>query len=166
MAKIKESAVITAEDMVKSKGGEAYGVELGATVREALDVMLEHKIGSIVVRDAGKIVGIWTERDLTRNAATEGFDLSQAKIADHMITDLEFVPHTLSVFELMDHCLGVRHRRILVQKDGEFLGLLTAGDVMRACLHEKDEELKEVSAMANWKYYEDWGPSSSHKSEL
>jgi CBS domain-containing protein len=166
LAKRKDSTVITAENIVESKGGEAYGVDLGATVRDAINIMIEHNIGSIVVRDGGKIVGIWTERDLTRNAATEGFDLSQAKIADHMISDLEFVPHTLSVFELMDHCLGVRHRRILVQKDGEFLGLLTSGDVMRACLTEKDEELKEVSAMANWKYYEDWGPSSSHKSEL
>ena len=159
--------MITAADMVKSKDGEAYGVELGATVRDALDMMLQHDIGSIVVRDGGKIVGIWTERDLTRNAATEGFDPSQAKIADYMVSELEFVPHTLTVFELMDHCLGVRHRRILVQKDGEFLGLLTAGDVMRACLHEKDDELKEVNAIASWKYYEDWGPAASqHKSEL
>jgi CBS domain-containing protein len=158
LAKRKESTVRTAEDIVRDRGGDAVGVEVGASVKDALELMKEHNIGAVVVRDAGKIVGIWTERDLTRNALEDGFEPQSAKIDDYMIRDLEFVPHTLSVYELMDHCLGVRHRRILVKKEGEFLGLLTAGDVMRACLHDKNEELAEVNAMASWKYYEDWGP--------
>ncbi len=156
----------TAEDIVRNKTTDALGVDVGATIKDALELMQDKRIGSVVVREGDKLVGIWTERDLIRNALVEGFDPAAAKIADYMTRDLDFVSHELTIFELMDYCLGVRHRRILVQKDGEFLGLLTAGDVMRACLREKDEEFKEVNALASWQYYEDWGMVTKPKPKL
>ena len=45
---------------------------------------------------------------------------------------------------------------MLIEKNGRFIGLLSAGDVMKACLQEKSAELEALQAMVNWEYYEEW----------
>ena len=156
----------TAEDIIRNKGGESYGVSVDDTVQDALEMMRDRKIGSVLVRDGGKLVGIWTERDLLGAVLREGFSPKTARMGDCMVSDLKFVPHTATVYQLMDHCLGLRHRRVLVEKDGEFIGLLTTGDIMKACLREKSEEIRELNQIASWEYYEDWGMVSKPRSGL
>lgn len=146
----------TAEDILKEKGGSVCSVSVDATVRDALEVMRENGIGSILVKDGDEITGIWTERDLMRDSLSEDFDPRTARIADHMTSDLQYTPHSDSVYDLMDRCLGLRKRRLLVEKDGRFIGLLSAGDVMKACLQEKDRDFKRLNELVSWEYYEKW----------
>ena len=51
---------------------------------------------------------------------------------------------------------GLRIRHLLVEKEGRPIGLLSAGDVMKATLEMKNRELKALNAMVSWDYYEDW----------
>jgi hypothetical protein len=53
--------------------------------------------------------------------------------------------------------LGLFVRHILVTRKRETIGLLSIGDVMRASLLEKDLELRKLTAIASWEYYENWG---------
>ncbi len=146
----------TAEDILKEKGTEIISVTEDTTLFEALKIMNENKIGAILVKKGAKMVGIWTERDLMKNAVTKGFDPSTARVGDYMSTDLRFAPSTDSVYRLMDKFLGMRLRHLLIEKHGEYIGLLSSGDVIRANLHEKTEELKQLNALLGWEYYEDW----------
>ena len=57
----------TAEDIVRMKNSAIISVSPQATIAEALQTMVAHKIGAILIMDAGLIAGIWTERDLMRN---------------------------------------------------------------------------------------------------
>ena len=56
----------------------------------------------------------------------------------------------------MDKFLGLRLRHLPVEKEGEFIGLLSVGDVLKASLHEKTEELEKLNGMVSWDYYEEW----------
>jgi len=147
----------TAWEILKDKGHrEIYSVPPETTIRETLEVMAGHRIGSILVREGDSYVGIWTERDLLWNSKEDGFDPRTSRVGDFMVRDLVFTPHDDTVYALMDKLLGRRHRRILIEKDGEFVGILSAGDVMKACLQEKAEELENLKAILGWEYYEDW----------
>jgi signal-transduction protein with cAMP-binding, CBS, and nucleotidyltransferase domain len=126
------------------------------TIYDALKVMLEKRIGAIVIKSQQAIVGIWTERDLMRNTVTPGFDPKIAKIGDYMVTDLLSAKHTATVYQLLDTFLGRRLRHLLIEKDGAYIGILSTGDVVKAELLEKTEELKELSSMVNWQYYDNW----------
>ncbi len=148
--------MMTAEHILAHKNGALHTVPPTATVREALAVMAENGIGSILIMDEGNLVGIWTERDLTKQCIGEGFSLDTTTIESCMVRNLEYTPHTNSVLQLMDKIVGRRQRRLLIEKDGVFLGLLTSGDVMRACLQEKTKEIQGLNAMVGWEYYEDW----------
>lgn len=146
----------TAEDMLKEKGTDIISVSKDSTVFDALKVMNENKIGAILVKDGDEYVGIWTERDLMRNTIAEGFNSNSAKIADHMNTGLKYCEHDSTLYQLQDKFLGMRLRHLLVQKEGKYIGMISAGDVMKTILNEKEKELKALNAMTSWEYYENW----------
>lgn len=148
--------MITAEHILENKGGKIISVDIEATVADALKIMLENKIGAILVTEADEIKGIWTERDLMKNVVTEGFYSKTSKIKDVMTTNLISSLYTDSLYQLMDKCLGRRLRHLLIEKDGKYIGLLSAGDITRAHLMKKSNELEELNKMANWDYYENW----------
>jgi CBS domain-containing protein len=152
------SDVKTAEQILQEKGGELYSVEEDATILKALRLMVENKVGSTLIKEGTRVVGIYTERDLMRNTIDPAFDPQTARIGDYMTRGLKFAPHTDSAFELMDKFLGLRLRHLLIDKEGEFIGLLSIGDVVRSALHERTRELEALQQVANWEYHEEWKP--------
>jgi signal-transduction protein with cAMP-binding, CBS, and nucleotidyltransferase domain len=105
----------------------------------------------------GKIVGIWTERDLARNILTSGFDINTARVGDYMTTKLFTAPYNTPIIKLEEMFIGLFVRHILITRKRETVGLLSIGDVMRASLLERDLELRKLTARASWEYYENWG---------
>lgn len=146
----------TAEDILNIKDSEIISVEEDTVVSEALRLMLSHQIAAVLVKRDQKITGIWTERDLVKNCVAEGFDPQKSLVKDFMETELVFAQHDETPYQLMDKMLGKRMRHLLIKKGGEFIGILSAGDVARACMHEKDDQLKAMNKMVSWEYYEDW----------
>ena len=146
----------TAKNMVVDKGREIVSVPVGTTLFATLEKMNQNRVGAILVRSDEEIVGIWTERDLMRLAINEGFDLKRALIEEYMTTELVSAPHSDTVFNLMDKFLGLRIRHLLIEEEGNIIGLVSSGDVMKCVIHEKDAELKQLNSMVSWDYYEDW----------
>lgn len=146
----------TAKDMLKGKTKRIISVPMGTTIFAAMQRMNQAKVGAILVTQNDKTVGIWTERDLLQNMMDEKFDPSTAKIENYMTTNLVSAPHTDTVYNLMDKFLGLRIRHILIEENGEFIGLVSGGDVMRCAIHEKERELQQLNSMVSWEYYEDW----------
>jgi len=115
-------------------------VEPGRTVLEAMQVLVEHNIGSVVVTRDGSVLGILTERDVLRIGAAEPGSLSTTLVGDAMTTDL-----VVGVAEdLVDYAAGImtanriRHLPIV---DGERLsGVVSIGDVVSAMKQEKEVE--------------------------
>jgi len=146
----------TAEDIINEKSHNIIYTTPDSTVADALKIMLDKKIGAIAIKDGNKFVGIWTERDLMKNVVTEGFFSKTSKIKDVMSTDLKIARHSDSVFTLQDIMLGKRIRHLFIEKDGEIIGILSTGDVIKTILNDKTKELKELNAIVNFDYYENW----------
>jgi CBS domain-containing protein len=154
---------LTAGEILEDKEEKAISVTPETTIYEALRVMLEKRIGSILVMEGDEVKGIWTERDLMSDAVVEGFDPRTAKVGDHMSTNLHYGSWDDTVLQLLDKFLGYRIRHLLIRKEGEFVGLLSAGTVVRAGLTERTRQLKELNAMVSWEFYEDWKWSRKEK---
>lgn len=146
----------TAEDILKRHPKKLITVPIGSTLHEAIEKMIHHKIGSILVEDKDEIVGIWTERDFIRKSLDETIKLDSALIKDYMHKKLIFAPHTDTIFQLMDKFLGLRIRQVLIKKDNQFIGILSSGDVIQENLLDKADELKNLKQVLNWEYYENW----------
>lgn len=152
-----------ARDILKEKGGHMVTINSDATVFQALTVMTQNKVGSIVVLEDEKICGIWTERDLMFRALEEGFDPKTARLKDNMSENLVSANVEEQAYQLYDKFLGRRIRHLLIEEDGEYIGLLSVGDVMRANLQQKNEEFEELNHMVSLEYYENWKDLQSQK---
>ena len=146
----------TAEDIVRDKQRDIVSISWDQTVQQACLEMVDRKIGAILVKKDGKFVGIWTERDLLLKMTEDGFNPQTAKIGDHMSTPQKTAPHSTRIHKLKEMFLGLFVRHLPIEKDGEFIGLLSIGDVLRASLIEMDHQLKQINAFVTWDYYENW----------
>lgn len=146
----------TAEEIIGNKDEEMVCVSPGTTICAASALMVERDIGAVLVKEEGRIIGIWTERDLVHNIVKEGFDPKTALIRDSMNRKLIEAPHTDSAYRLMDLFLGARVRHILISRKNEYIGLISMGDAMKATLVDKNEEIKKLNSLVGWDYYEDW----------
>lgn len=146
----------TARDILKDKGGHMVTVTTDATVYQALTTMTQNKVGSIVVVDDEKIVGIWTERDLMYRVLEEGFDAKTALLKDNMSENIISANVEEQAYQLYDKFLGRRIRHLLIEEHGEYIGLLSVGDVMKANLQQRSEEYEELNHMVSLEYYENW----------
>jgi len=147
----------TAGDILNEKKRDMVTVRPEQTIREALERMQVNRIGAILIKRGEKIIGIYTERDLARDVLKSGFDIDTATLADHMTTRLYTAPADTPLLKLQEMFLGLFIRHILISHRNKTIGLLSIGDVMRASLLEKDAQIKDLTAMASWDYYENWG---------
>lgn len=146
----------TAEDALKEKDRKIVSVHPDTIIIDAVKTMVKHKIGAILIEENGEFVGIWTERDLLRDMLIEGFDVNTSKIKDHMVTNLISAQHTDTTYMMEDKLLGMKLRHLLVEKNGKYIGIISARDVIRSALLDKDKELKQLNKICSWEYYEDW----------
>jgi CBS domain-containing protein len=153
----------TAEDIINERGSELFTIGPDAFVTDAIALMTHKKVGCILVEEEGELVGIWTERDLLNNALKPGFDLKKAKLRDHMKTKLIYAQHDDIIYHLIDKFLGLRVRHLLIQRDNKCIGMLSAGDVMRAALQQRTEELERMRDLVKLDYYDEWRWQKKHR---
>jgi signal-transduction protein with cAMP-binding, CBS, and nucleotidyltransferase domain len=146
-----------AGDILNDKKRDMVTIRPDQTIREALERMQVNRIGAILVKRGEKIVGIWSERDLARDILKQGFDIDTALVENYMSTRLYTAPDDTPILKLQEMFLGLFIRHILVTHRRKTVGLLSIGDVMRAGLLEKDTQIRDLTAMASWEYYENWG---------
>jgi CBS domain-containing protein len=109
---------------------EVVTVGADARVREALQAMIDHDIGSVVVTDAERVAGIFTERDVTRRVLTDDGFLDE-RVGDVMSgPPVTVAPEAevVAAFDLMN-VKGIR--RLPVVEDGRLVGIVTEGDLRR-----------------------------------
>lgn len=142
----------TAEEILEEKEVELICLDPQHTVADALMLMAEKKIGSVLVKEGEVFQGIYTEKDLVRDAVKPGFNPYAMILKTTATSELVFAPHDAAVYSLQDLMLGRRLRHVLIMKEGRALGLLSIGDLTRAVLNEKKDQLSQAS----WDYYENW----------
>jgi signal-transduction protein with cAMP-binding, CBS, and nucleotidyltransferase domain len=147
----------TAQDILNQKATVSlFTVAPEETVKKAIEKMVAKRVGAILVEEEDHIIGIWTERDLLNNITNPSFDPETDRVRDYMSSPLRKASHDTPLVVLEEMFLGLFIRHILVEKDNQYVGLLSIGDVIRTSLLEKDEKIKELNSIASWQYYEDW----------
>ncbi len=108
-----------------------------ATVQEAVQHMLaRHQAGVLVVDGQGRLIGIFTERDVLNRVVGRGSDVRQTRLAAVMTANPEALTVTQRVAYAV-HCMGVAGYRTipLVDVDRRPVGVVTVSDVIRWLAH-------------------------------
>ena len=131
-------------DLIKDQ--ETYQAELGQSVLETVRAMVERNIGAVPVLHNGKLVGIFSERDLMKRVVAECRDPRTTRLAEVMTDD----PLTISTDEELEGCMALmrRHgfRHLPVCHDGHLVGMVSLRDILLHDLNEKDDEVRMMRA--------------------
>jgi len=131
-------------DLIKDQ--ETYQAELGHSVLETVRAMVDRNIGAVPVTHNGKLVGIFSERDLMRRVVAEGRDPRSTCMAEVMTDD----PLTISTNEELENCMtlmrlhGFRH--LPVCQEGRLVGIVSLRDILLHDLSQKDDEVRMMRA--------------------
>jgi len=145
----------TVRDLLKERKKEIFSVKPKATVFEALKLMGEKEIGSVMVIDEkGKVVGILSERDYARKVILKG-KTSRETLVEEIMTPYDkmyTVKPDTSVEDCMVVITGKRVRHLPVFDGDKFVGLVSIGDVVKSMLIERDTMIEHLSDYISGKY--------------
>lgn len=135
----------TVKRLVDSKTDSThYAVKANETVLKALRVMSGANIGSVLVMDEGKIIGIFTERDYALRGELEGRSATKTPIREVMTEEMYTVTTDTSTEECMALMMQYHIRHLPVVENGILIGIVSMRDVVAAELEERDSKIKSL----------------------
>jgi len=127
----------TAAGIVGEKGSVVFSVMSTDTVYRALEVMAEKNVGSVLVIDDETLVGILSERDYSRKIILLDRGSRETAVAEIMTSKLITVGPETTVTDAMELMTEKRVRHLPVLEDGELVGLISIGDVVKAVIADQ-----------------------------
>lgn len=134
-------------DILSQKGSQIFSVGRQATLSGVCRELAAHGVGSVVVRgDEQDIVGIVSERDVVRAVARHGAEALKLCVADVMTENVMTCDPDDTIDSVMSAMTHGRFRHLPVVRQGEVLGMVSIGDVVKARLDETRHETEALRA--------------------
>jgi CBS domain-containing protein len=150
-----EAAMLVSE-ILRIKGNTLYTTTPGGAVMDAVNVMADNDIGSLVVMEGGRLAGMLTFREVLAAMAARDGTLAGVRVADIYERDPLTAAPTLDVMELRRTMLD-RHARYVPVMDGSMLqGVVSFHDVAKAVYDEQNFENRMLKS-----YIKDWPDEAS-----
>jgi len=135
----------TIRDVLKAKSNEVVTTSPDATVFDALSLMRDREIGALIVMEEGKVVGIFSERDYARKVILHGKSSRETPVREVMSTDLYHVSPDTTVQECMVLMTGKHIRHLPVFENGQFVGIVSIGDVVKSIISHQEFLIEQLS---------------------
>lgn len=126
------------KELLKNKGNEVWSLTPESRVFDALEIMADKNIGAMPVLESEKIVGMFSERDYARKVILKGKASKDTHVEEIMSTKVHHVSPEQSIQECMELMTEYRIRHLPVLDDGELIGLISIGDVVKAIISEQE----------------------------
>ena len=120
----------TVQDILSHKGNEVASVQRERSVIDAAREMNRLRIGSLVVVEGPKVVGMFTERDILVRVVAEARDPNRVTVGQVMTAPVVCVTPETDLQECKSIVTTRRIRHIPVVANGELVGIVTSGDIM------------------------------------
>ncbi len=121
-------------------------VALGATCAQAIQMMLDRRVGAVCVVDAdGRPAGIFTERDVLRKLALSGLEPSKLMVRDYMTSSLDLATLKTTPGEAFAAMIHTHYRHLPVVNDqGVLMGILSIRNLLQSKIDELTQELDSM----------------------
>lgn len=137
----------TVAELLKLKDthqNEVHTVGPEQMVLEAIKLMAEKNIGAVPVVREGKVVGIVSERDYARKMELKGRASAGTPVSDIMTHDVKIVDSQHTVDQCMNIMTDRRLRHLPVVDEGQLVGLLSIGDLVKAAIAEQARLIEKM----------------------
>lgn len=130
--------------LLDSKGREIISIAQDASVLEAITMMADRSIGSLLVMEGAALKGIVTERDYARKVIVKGRSSKSTQVGEIMTVDV----YTASPEKTVNDCMTImterRIRHLPVVDNDSVVGLISIGDLVQAIISDQQEEIQQL----------------------
>ncbi len=132
--------------LLDRKGRDIISIQSDASVLDAIKLMADKGIGSLVVMDDGELNGIVTERDYARKVIIKGRASDTTPVSDIMTTKITTASSAMTVNKCMAMMTAIKCRHLPVVDDGELVGMISIGDLVEAIIRDQQEEIEQLES--------------------
>ncbi|TXI50878.1 MAG: CBS domain-containing protein [Lysobacter sp.] len=134
----------TVRQLLEAKSTSIRTIPPDAPVLDALRTMAEHGIGAVLVMDGPALVGILSERDYARKVVLHGRTSADTPVRDIMSADVVTTAPNDSVDRCMQLMTDRRIRHLPVLENGDVVGVISIGDLVKAVIEDQQQELDQL----------------------
>lgn len=128
----------TVRNLLQKKGNAVHSVSPDTSVYDALELLEEQNLGALVVVKDNLLIGVFTERDYARKVVLKGRSSKETLVRDIMTGRPIVVTPDTTIEQCMQLMTDKYVRHLPVMHDGEIVGFVSIGDLVRYIIEEKD----------------------------
>lgn len=137
--------MITIRDILNEKGQNVYSVTPETTVYESLEKMSAHDVGSMLVMEGDKLMGIFTERDYMKKIILQNKASKTTMIKEIMTTNPVCITPSDSVDNAMSIMTKQHCRHLPIIEETKIIGVVSIGDLVKKKISDMDATIKYLS---------------------
>lgn len=134
----------TIRELLDKKGHQVWSIGSASGVYDALVLMAEKNIGAVTVMDGDRLVGIFSERDYTRDVVLQGRETKETRVSEVMTGRPVCVAPEQTVEECLALMTDKRVRHLPVLEDDAVIGLVSIGDAVKEIISEQQFTIEQL----------------------
>ena len=136
--------MLTVYQLLQNKGRDTWSINPDATVYEALNLMSEKEIGALLVLENRELVGIISERDYARKVILKGKSSMSTPVREIMTSRVYYLRTDQTIDDCMALMTSKRIRHLPVFEDGQLVGVISIGDVVKAIISQQEFVIEQL----------------------
>jgi CBS domain-containing protein len=132
--------------LIGKKGSQVWSLESTASVYDAIAMMAEKEVGALPILNAGKLVGIVSERDYARKVILKGRFSKETAVTEIMTSPVVSVSPSQTVEDCMRIVTEKRIRHLPVTEGDRIVGIVSIGDLVNWVITEQREAIQHLEA--------------------
>ena len=134
----------TVKQLLENKSPDVHAVAPDVAVIDAVRLMADKSIGAVLVMRGRRLEGILSERDYARKVILQGRASANTAVSEIMTADVITVSPHNNVAQCMKLVTERRIRHLPVLENGEVVGVVSIGDLVKAVIEDQQVELEQL----------------------
>lgn len=140
------------KDIIEKKGNRVVAIDAKASVFEAIQEMVENKVGAVFVTERDQVVGIFTERDNLRLGARPEFRSNETAVGEVMTREVVFVRPTHTIADCLMLMTERKCRHLPVMDGPKLVGMISIGDCVKQVSEDAHVVVRVLTEFIGNKY--------------
>ncbi len=132
----------TVRDLLEINGVEVWSIDPNAAAYDALQIMADKNVGSVLVLEKGRLIGIVTEKDYARRVAQRDKSAYETPVYEIMTRPVYTIHPEQNYRDALEIMSEFRLSHLPVMEDDQVIGIISVRDVMKEVIYQQGETIR------------------------